>query len=203
MSHQPRESRILDGRRAGFKAAGPGGLLGDTVRTGERFEDAQSPLLFFSAVFACFCGAGTLGIYYSIHHPQSVGPSDAMTPRVGRGWWVGVVLAVTAGLSAPAPRASADCATHLPSLGGARLPFAPGPGRDSRPAPRPCNGPNCQKVPADPAPPPAPPPVPCGDNWAWLQGPPAPPSAPGAARADEHRLLTPLFFPSPLERPPR
>ncbi len=41
----PGERRILDGRRDGFKAAGPGGMSGDTIRPCERFEDVQSPVV--------------------------------------------------------------------------------------------------------------------------------------------------------------
>ncbi len=61
MSRQPWESRILDGPWAGFKTAGMGGLLGDTVATREWFEDVQRRL-FFSAFFPCFRGEEALQI---------------------------------------------------------------------------------------------------------------------------------------------
>ena len=126
-----------------------------------------------------------------------------MRPQGRRGWWIGAVLAVAAGLSLSAPCASADCATHLPSLGGAALPFASGPRSDSRPTPCPCNGPNCHTVPADPAPPPVPPPSSHGHDSAWLQSVPVPSPAAEAAWPAGDPLRTPLFSPAPLERPPR
>ena len=127
-----------------------------------------------------------------------------MRPHGRRGWWIGTVLAVAAGLFLSAPRASADdCATHLPSLGGAALPFASGPRSDSQPTPCPCHGPNCHKVPADPAPPPAPPPSSHGQESAWLPSSLAPSCAAGAALPAGDPLRTPFFSPAPLERPPR
>ena len=133
-----------------------------------------------------------------------------MTPRAGRGWWVGATLAL-AGLAVSAPRAAADCTTHLPSLSGASLPFDSGAWGGTRRtesrmahSPCPCRGPHCRSLPADPAPPPpAPPRSAPGQDWAWLQTPPAPCLAAGAAWAGEGDPLTPLFSPSPLERPPR
>jgi hypothetical protein len=124
------------------------------------------------------------------------------------------VLAVAAGLSLTAPRAAADCTTHIPRLGAYDLPFPAGPlaaphkdaPRRPGPTPRrcPCEGPHCRQVPADPAPPPpAPPRSSPSQECAWLQGDPAPSIAAGHAWGDGDRLLAPLFSPSPLERPPR
>ena len=103
------------------------------------------------------------------------------------------------------PRAAADCGAHPPLLGAPPLPFAPGPDArrpDSRPAPCPCNGPNCHKVPSEPAPPPsAPPTYSHSQDLAWLPSR-APSPAAGAARPAGDPLLAPLFSPAPLERPP-
>ena len=140
-----------------------------------------------------------------------------MTPRAGKPGWVGTVLAVAAGLALSAPRADADCATRLPTLGMPALPFAGGPDRptathhsdapkrsEPKRAPAPCDGPNCRKLPADPTPPtPVPPPAPHGEQWAWVDASPSPLGGARAAWACGEMPLIPLFSPSPLERPPR
>jgi hypothetical protein len=138
-----------------------------------------------------------------------------MAPRAGRSGWVGAVLAVAAGLSLAAPRAAADCATHMPHFGGP-LPFAADSGawaaphkepvKRSDPAPRrcPCQGPNCGRLPADPTPPPpAPQPSSPSQDGAWVQAAPPPRPAAACDRAEDGRLLAPLCSPAPLERPPR
>lgn len=135
-----------------------------------------------------------------------------MTPRAGRCRWVGAALAVAAGLSLAAPHAAADCATHLPHFGGP-LPFDAGPVmahkepvRNPEPSPRhcPCHGPNCRRVPADPAPAPtAPPSTSPSHDVAWCEAAAPLSLSASRVRADGDTLLAPLFFPSPLERPPR
>ena len=108
----------------------------------------------------------------------------------------------------PAPRAAADCTSHLPSFGMASLPFdgpssAPN-AKHSTPAHQPCHGPYCGRTPAEPAPAPsAPPRSSVGEEWAWVESVPTPASGCRPVWAGADGLLAPLFFPSPLERPPR
>ncbi len=140
-----------------------------------------------------------------------------MTPRAGRPGWVGLALAVAAGLALSAPRAAADCASRLPLFGIPTLPFPVGPQRPQTPhhtdapkrsepnrPPAPCNGPNCRKVPSDPTPPtPVPPPSPHGEQWAWTDGSRTPLGGNRAAWVCGETLLFPFFSPSPPEPPPR
>ncbi len=123
--------------------------------------------------------------------------------------WFSAALAVAAGLAAP--RAVADCGSRLAPFD-ARLPFDDGPSQASEPPARrhnpapgrcPCQGPDCRRLPAEPAPAPTAPTRLAPQEGAAL--PPAPAHYPGAAsnRAGLGRLLTSLFAPSPLEPPPR
>ena len=134
--------------------------------------------------------------------------------RMTRGritWWVGTALAAAAGLSFVAPQANASCAASHFSFGIPPLPFgegfeqakAPKPS-EPKPAPCPCKGPHCHKAPAAPmSPPSAPTRSSPNQDCAWMESPLLRSHGIGAPFAQGNGFSVSLFFPSPLERPPR
>jgi hypothetical protein len=139
-----------------------------------------------------------------------VASRDRMT-RAYKTWWIGLALAVAVGLSTAAPRANAGCAASHFSFCVPQLPFDEGfqqakapKHSEPNPAPCPCKGPHCHKVPAGPtAPPSAPPRSTSVHDWAWVDSLCAPPQNAGASWVVAEGTFRPLSSPSPLERPPR
>jgi hypothetical protein len=210
---QEKEKRILAGFTKAFKASGrrPRRPACEMIRRSHGVSSESKELLYAFATLFCLLSEAARGRHTIVPILSSPSWRRGRMTRAYRVWWIGIALAVAAGLSFAAPRANASCAASHVSFGVPALPFgesaeqAKTPQHSApKPAPCPCQGPHCHKVPADPtAPSPAPPHAAPGQDWAWSDSSYAPPPSAGAGWAREESLFRPLSSPSPIERPPR
>jgi hypothetical protein len=181
------------------------------IRRRGEVSSETAKLSYSLATLFCLLSEAANGRHDNVANLRSPSWRRGGMTRAFRMWWVGIAVAVTAGLCIAAPRANASCAASHFSFGVPALPFGEGSEQaktpqssEPKPTPCPCQGPHCHKVPADPtAPPPAPPRSTPGHDWAWVDSSYAPPQSPCVRWALGEGVFRPLSSPSPLERPPR